>query len=94
MAVTVPAEPAKLAPTVVAAAILAVPNDVKVRLMEFFLTRGKHVLVEKPIAGSIALGMVSSGSAQTPTKFKIIFAAPPAFAIESIQRVGYRLAVE
>ncbi len=31
------------------AAILSVPNDVKVRLMEFFLTRGKHVLVEKPL---------------------------------------------
>jgi predicted dehydrogenase len=31
------------------AAILAVPNDVKVRLMEFFLSRGKHVLVEKPL---------------------------------------------
>ena len=31
------------------AAILAVPNDVKVRLMEYFLTRGKHVLVEKPL---------------------------------------------
>jgi predicted dehydrogenase len=31
------------------AAILAVPNDVKVRLMEYFLSRGKHVLVEKPL---------------------------------------------
>jgi predicted dehydrogenase len=31
------------------AAILAVPNDVKVRLMEFFLSHGKHVLVEKPL---------------------------------------------
>lgn len=31
------------------AAILAVPNDVKLRLMEFFLSRGKHVLVEKPL---------------------------------------------
>ena len=25
------------------------PNDVKVRLMEYFLSRGKHVLVEKPL---------------------------------------------
>ena len=31
------------------AAILAVPNNVKIRLMEFFLSRGKHVLVEKPL---------------------------------------------
>jgi scyllo-inositol 2-dehydrogenase (NADP+) len=31
------------------AAILAVPNDTKIRLMEYFLTRGKHVLVEKPL---------------------------------------------
>ena len=31
------------------AAILAVPNDVKLKLMEYFLTRGKHVLVEKPL---------------------------------------------
>ena len=31
------------------AAILAVPNDVKLRLMEYFLSRGKHVLVEKPL---------------------------------------------
>ena len=31
------------------AAILAVPNDVKLRLIEFFLSRGKHVLVEKPL---------------------------------------------
>jgi predicted dehydrogenase len=31
------------------AAILAVPNDVKVHLMEFFLSHGKHVLVEKPL---------------------------------------------
>jgi scyllo-inositol 2-dehydrogenase (NADP+) len=31
------------------AAVLAVPNDVKLKLMERFLTRGKHVLVEKPL---------------------------------------------
>jgi len=31
------------------AAILAVPNDVKIRLMEYFLSRGKHTLVEKPL---------------------------------------------
>lgn len=30
------------------AAILAVPNDVKLELVEYFLGRGKHVLVEKP----------------------------------------------
>lgn len=38
------------------AAILAVPNDVKVRLMEYFLTRGKHVLVEKPLILDAATG--------------------------------------
>ena len=38
------------------AAILAVPNDVKVRLMEYFLTRGKHVLVEKPLILDPATG--------------------------------------
>jgi scyllo-inositol 2-dehydrogenase (NADP+) len=31
------------------AAILAVPNDVKIELMESLLDRGKHVLVEKPL---------------------------------------------
>jgi len=31
------------------AAILAVPNDVKVELLEYFLDRGKHALVEKPL---------------------------------------------
>lgn len=31
------------------AAIAAVPNDVKVELLQFFLARGKHVLVEKPL---------------------------------------------
>jgi scyllo-inositol 2-dehydrogenase (NADP+) len=31
------------------AAILAVPNDVKPRLLEYYLTRGKHALVEKPL---------------------------------------------
>jgi scyllo-inositol 2-dehydrogenase (NADP+) len=38
------------------AAILSVPNDVKVRLMEYFLTRGKHVLVEKPLILDAATG--------------------------------------
>src|SRR6185436_13963831 len=38
------------------AAILAVPNDVKVRLMEYFLSRGKHVLVEKPLILDAATG--------------------------------------
>jgi predicted dehydrogenase len=31
------------------AAILAVPNEAKLELLEFFLDRGKHVLVEKPL---------------------------------------------
>src|SRR6185295_6754929 len=31
------------------AAILAVPNDVKLALLEYFLSRGKHALVEKPL---------------------------------------------
>ncbi len=31
------------------AAIAAVPNDVKVELLQYFLDRGKHVLVEKPL---------------------------------------------
>jgi len=31
------------------AAVLAVPNDVKIELLEFFLGQGKHVLVEKPL---------------------------------------------
>ena len=31
------------------AAILAVPNDVKVELLQYFLDLGKHVLVEKPL---------------------------------------------
>ena len=31
------------------AAILAVPNDAKLKLMEYFLSRGKHTLVEKPL---------------------------------------------
>jgi scyllo-inositol 2-dehydrogenase (NADP+) len=31
------------------AAVLAVPNDVKVELLHYFLDRGKHVLVEKPL---------------------------------------------
>ena len=31
------------------AAVLAVPNDVKVELLAYFLDRGKHVLVEKPL---------------------------------------------
>ena len=50
------------------AAILAVPNDVKVRLMEFFLARGKHVLVEKPLildpetAGQLSRAARSGGA--------------------------------
>ena len=31
------------------AAVLAVPNDVKLSLMGYFLARGKHALVEKPL---------------------------------------------
>lgn len=31
------------------AAVAAVPNDVKVELLRYFLDRGKHVLVEKPL---------------------------------------------
>ena len=31
------------------AAVLAVPNDAKVELLQYFLDRGKHVLVEKPL---------------------------------------------
>jgi scyllo-inositol 2-dehydrogenase (NADP+) len=31
------------------AAVLAVPNEVKIELLEFFLGHGKHVLVEKPL---------------------------------------------
>jgi predicted dehydrogenase len=31
------------------AAVLAVPNDVKLPLLEYFLSRGKHALVEKPL---------------------------------------------
>jgi scyllo-inositol 2-dehydrogenase (NADP+) len=31
------------------ASVLAVPNDVKLPLLEYFLTRGKHALVEKPL---------------------------------------------
>jgi predicted dehydrogenase len=31
------------------AAIAAVPNDVKLELLQYFLDRGKHVLVEKPL---------------------------------------------
>ena len=32
-----------------AAAVLAGPNDAKVELLQYFLDRGKHVLVEKPL---------------------------------------------
>jgi scyllo-inositol 2-dehydrogenase (NADP+) len=38
------------------AAITAVPNDVKVELLHYFLDRGKHVLVEKPLILDPALG--------------------------------------
>lgn len=31
------------------AAILSVPNEVKLELLHYFLSRGKHVLVEKPL---------------------------------------------
>jgi predicted dehydrogenase len=31
------------------AAILAVPNDAKLALIQYYLSRGKHVLVEKPL---------------------------------------------
>ncbi|HEY3068090.1 MAG TPA: Gfo/Idh/MocA family oxidoreductase [Methylomirabilota bacterium] len=40
---------AECAPARYDAAVLAVPNDVKVELMEYLLDRGKHVLVEKPL---------------------------------------------
>lgn len=60
------------------AAILAVPNDVKVRLMEFFLTRGKHVLVEKPLildpetAGQLS-GAARAGGAIWYTSYNFRF---------------------
>lgn len=38
------------------AAIAAVPNDVKVELIQYFLDRGKHVLVEKPLIIDPATG--------------------------------------
>jgi scyllo-inositol 2-dehydrogenase (NADP+) len=38
------------------AAIIAVPNDVKVELLQYFLDRGKHVLVEKPLVIDPATG--------------------------------------
>ena len=41
--------PAECAPDRYEAAIVAVPNDVKLELIEYFLDRGKHVLVEKPL---------------------------------------------
>jgi predicted dehydrogenase len=41
--------PETCAPESYDAAILAVPNPVKVDLIRFFLDRGKHVLVEKPL---------------------------------------------
>jgi scyllo-inositol 2-dehydrogenase (NADP+) len=42
-------EPGECATDRYDAAILAVPNESKIALMEFFLDRGKHVLVEKPL---------------------------------------------
>jgi scyllo-inositol 2-dehydrogenase (NADP+) len=41
--------PAECAPDCYDAAILAVPNDVKIGLIRYFLERGKSVLVEKPL---------------------------------------------
>ena len=41
--------PAECAPDRYDAAILAVPNDVKIDLIRYFLERGKPVLVEKPL---------------------------------------------
>lgn len=41
--------PDECAPERYDAAILAVPNEVKVELVEYFLERRKHVLVEKPL---------------------------------------------
>ncbi len=41
--------PEECAPTRYDAAILAVPNQAKLELLEFFLGLGKHVLVEKPL---------------------------------------------
>lgn len=41
--------PAECPPDRYDAAILAVPNDVKVELIRYFLERGKPVLVEKPL---------------------------------------------
>lgn len=41
--------PEECDPSTYDAAILAVPNDVKGELLRFFLDRGKHVLVEKPL---------------------------------------------
>ncbi len=40
---------AECAPDRYDAAVLAVPNEAKLELLEFFLDRGKHVLVEKPL---------------------------------------------
>lgn len=42
-------QPADCAPDRYDAAILAVPNPVKIELLEYFLDLGKHVLVEKPL---------------------------------------------
>jgi predicted dehydrogenase len=41
--------PGECAPHRYDAAILAVPNEAKIELLEFFLDGGKHVLVEKPL---------------------------------------------
>lgn len=40
---------AEVAPDHYDAVVAAVPNDVKVELLRYFLDRGKHVLVEKPL---------------------------------------------
>src|SRR5690242_8064458 len=50
------------------AAILAVPNDAKLELMQYFLERGKPVLVEKPLllkperAGALAAIAARTGA--------------------------------
>jgi predicted dehydrogenase len=40
---------AEVDPSGYEAAVVAVPNDVKVELLQYFLDRSKHVLVEKPL---------------------------------------------
>jgi scyllo-inositol 2-dehydrogenase (NADP+) len=47
---------AEVDPSGYEAAIAAVPNDVKVELLQYFLDRAKHVLVEKPLIIDRATG--------------------------------------